>query len=52
MSIIQQIKCKLGYHFKKSYEYVGFDDITGNLTLRCIKCKGQILIKPMKETEE
>jgi len=49
MNLIQRIKCVLGYHYTKSYEYVGYDDITGIINLRCIKCQKQILIKPKED---
>ena len=52
MSLIQRIKCKLGYHYGKSMEYIGYDDITGILTLRCIKCKTKIIIGPIEDDDE
>lgn len=52
MSLIQRIKCKLGYHHDKSYEYVRFDFKTGNLILRCINCKEPIIVKPAKKGTE
>jgi len=47
MNLIQRIKCVLGFHYRKSYEYIKFDN--GILILRCSKCKKQILIKPKEE---
>ena len=51
MRLAQRIKCKLGNHYRESAEYIGFDDETGILTLRCIMCKELIIIKPAKGTE-